>query len=58
MNPALLWLLSTGFRYVPAPLGGLLVIGSGNLIFLLFFTVSTAILWQGGVEQNDGQEKI
>jgi hypothetical protein len=48
LNPALLYLLSILFQWLPAPLGGLLVIGAGNLVFLLFFAVSTALLWNGG----------
>ena len=48
LNPALLYLASALFQWVPAPLGGLLVIGAGNLVFLLFFAVSTALLWNGG----------
>jgi hypothetical protein len=48
LNPALLFLLSTLFQWLPAPLGGLLVIGAGNLVFLVFFTVSTMLLWHGG----------
>jgi len=48
LNPAILFLLSTLFQYLPAPLGGLLVIGAGNLVFLLFFTVSTVLIWNGG----------
>jgi hypothetical protein len=52
LNPAVLFLLSTLFRLVPAPLGGPLVIGAGNLVFLLFFAVSTVLLRNGG--QCDG----
>src|SRR5262245_18005090 len=48
LNPALLYPLTTLFRWLPAPLGGLLVIGAGNLVFLVYFAVSTALLWNGG----------
>jgi hypothetical protein len=48
LNPALLYPLSTLFQWLPAPLGGLLVIGAGNLVFLVYFAVSTALLWNGG----------
>jgi hypothetical protein len=48
LNPALLYLLSVGFRWVPAPLGGPLCAGTGNLVFLVFFAASTALLWNGG----------
>src|SRR5262249_29216610 len=48
LNPALLYPLATVFQWLPAPLGGLLVIGAGNLVFLVYFAVSTALLWNGG----------
>jgi hypothetical protein len=48
LNPALLFLLCASFRLAPAPVGGPLVIGSGNLVFLVFFAASTALLWNGG----------
>jgi len=49
INPALLYLLTRVFAWVPAPLGGPLVVGGGNLVFLLFFACSTALLWNGGL---------
>jgi hypothetical protein len=48
LNPGLLYLLAGSFAWVPAPVGGLLVIGAGNLVFLTFFAASTAVLWEGG----------
>lgn len=48
VNPALLYLVTLVFAWVPAPAGGLLVIGAGNMVFLAFFVSSTAILWNGG----------
>jgi hypothetical protein len=47
-NPALLYVLTALFVWVPAPLGGLLVVGAGNMMFLVFFASSTALLWHGG----------
>ncbi len=47
-NPLVLFVFTLCFRFVPAPLGGLLQIGYGNILFLIFFTASTAVLWQGG----------
>jgi hypothetical protein len=47
-NPLVLYGLTLMFRFVPAPLGGLLYVGYGNLIFLVFFAASTAVLWRGG----------
>jgi hypothetical protein len=47
-NPALLYALTMLFEQVPEPLGGLLVIGAGNLVFLCFFALSTVLLWNGG----------
>ena len=52
LNPAVLFLLTTLFEWVPAPLGGPLVIGAGNLVFLVFFAASTAL------PQAPGQEGI
>ncbi len=37
-------------RHIPAPLGGMLHGGSMNLSFLLYFTVSTLLLWKSGTE--------
>jgi hypothetical protein len=54
MNPALLFLLTRAFVWMPAPLGGLLIIGAGNMVFLLFFACSTALLWNGGLRQDIG----
>jgi hypothetical protein len=51
-NPALLYLLTTLFSWVPAPLGGLLVAGGGNMMFLAFFACSTCLLWNGGREEE------
>lgn len=31
---------------------GLLVVGSGNLMFLLFFAVSTILLWHGRLRED------
>jgi hypothetical protein len=53
-NPALLYLPTALFARVPAPLGALLVVGAGNMIFLVFFACSTALLWNGGL--GDGSE--
>lgn len=47
-NPAIFWIGSLAFRYIPAPLGGPLVMGSGNIAFFLFFCFSTVALWHGG----------
>jgi hypothetical protein len=47
-NPALLYLVAYPFRWLPAPLGGPLFIGTGNLVFMLFFSLSTTWLWNGG----------
>ncbi len=52
-NPAIFWLGCMTFRYVPAPLGGPLFIGSGNIAFLFFFISSTIALWQGGTTKKD-----
>jgi hypothetical protein len=52
LNPALLFLVARSFQRVPAPLGGLLVIGAGNLVFLVFFAVSTRLLWDGGKQDE------
>jgi hypothetical protein len=54
MNPALLFLLTRAFVWMPAPLGGLLIIGAGNIVFLLFFACSTALLWNGGLRRDIG----
>jgi hypothetical protein len=48
-NPALLYLLTMLFAWVPAPLGGMLVVGAGNMMFLVFFALSTTLLWNGGL---------
>jgi hypothetical protein len=53
-NPALLYLLTMLFGWVPAPLGGLLVVGAGNMVFLVFFASSTALLWNGGQREDSG----
>jgi hypothetical protein len=55
-NPALLYLLATLFAWVPAPLGGLLVVGAGNMVFLVFFVCSTALLWNGGLCEGKPSE--
>lgn len=47
-NPLVLFVFTLSFRFVPAPLGGLLHIGYGNILFFVFFTASTAVLWHGG----------
>lgn len=48
LNPGLFYLLTWSFAWVPAPLGGLMVVGAGNLVFLTFFAASTALLRDGG----------
>jgi len=53
-NPIVLYVGTLAFRFVPAPLGGLLYIGYGNLLFLAFFSASTAVLWNGGVSRQSG----
>ncbi len=55
-NPALLYLPTAAFAAAPAPLGGLLVPVAGNLVFLLFFALSTALLWNGGRRLADSHE--
>lgn len=50
-NPAILFVITLAFRWIPAPLGGLLVIGAGNLAFLLFFAASTYAL-RGSAERG------
>ena len=40
-------------RHIPAPLGGMLHGGSMNLSFLLYFTVSTFLLWKTGTEKEN-----
>lgn len=52
-NPALLYAVTLTFRYIPAPLGGPLCIGFGNIIFLMFFVASTMVLRNGGREHGD-----
>lgn len=48
-NPGLINLIGTvAFQFAPAPIGGYLVIGCGSLSFLLFFIISTVVLWHGG----------
>ena len=47
-NPLVLFVFTLTFRFVPAPLGGLLYVGFGNILFLVFFAASTAVLWNGG----------
>lgn len=50
VNPSFLWFACFAFRYVPAPLGGALFIGSGNIAHLTFFVLSTIVLWHRGGE--------
>ena len=38
------------FRHIPAPVGGILYGGSVNLSILLFFCVSTALLWNAKIK--------
>lgn len=52
VNPALLYLATMTFAWIPAPLGGLLVVGAGNMVYLLFFACSTALLWNGGLGEG------
>jgi hypothetical protein len=54
LNPAVLFLLAGSFRWASAPLGGLLAIGAGNLVFLCFFAVSTVLLWNGSAAKTGG----
>src|SRR5262249_22524076 len=58
LNPALLYPLATLFQSLPAPLGGLLVIGAGNLVFFVFFDVSTALLWNEGSEAGPSNAMV
>jgi hypothetical protein len=51
-NPAMFYLLTTLFAWLPAPLGGLLVIGAGNMTFMVFFAGSTVVLWNGGLREE------
>lgn len=55
VNPSFLWVACFAFRYVPAPLGGPLFIGAGNIAHLIFFILSTIVLWRGGVQRGAGQ---
>lgn len=48
LTPGILYSCTFVFVYVPAPVGGYLVMGSGSLSFLVFFVASTAVLWQRG----------
>jgi hypothetical protein len=52
-NPPLMYAVTLVFRYVPAPLGGPLYIGYGNIMFLTFFAASTAALWSGAPPEDD-----
>ena len=57
-HPLSLYLVTLAFRFVPAPLGGLLYIGYGNILFLVFFAASTAVLWNGGTSHaRDAQSQ-
>jgi hypothetical protein len=47
-NPGLLYVATYLFERLPAPMGGLLVIGAGNLVFLVFFAASVVVVWNGG----------
>ncbi|NQT27593.1 hypothetical protein HQ585_19720 [candidate division KSB1 bacterium] len=47
-TPTLLLLASSIATYIPSPVGGIIYGGYINLIFLLFFCVSTFSLWHGG----------
>jgi hypothetical protein len=51
-NPLVLYVVTLAFRFVPAPLGGLLYIGFGNILFLTFFAVSTVVLWNSGTSRS------
>jgi hypothetical protein len=53
-NPIVLYVITLAFRFAPAPLGGLLYIGYGNIVFLTFFAASTAVLWHSG--ETHGQK--
>ncbi len=46
-TPTLLLLTSSIAAYIPSPFGGIIYGGYINLIFLLFFCVSTFLLWHG-----------
>ena len=48
VNPGLIFMCTAVFKYAPAPIGGFLIIGSGSLSFLAFFTISAIVLWNGG----------
>lgn len=48
LSPGLIYLSTSAFIFVPAPIGGFLVMGSGSLSFLLFFVASTVVLWNKG----------
>ena len=47
-TPGSIYLGTFAFMYLPAPIGGYLVMGSGSLSFWVFFVISTMILWNGG----------
>jgi hypothetical protein len=57
LNPLLIFLCFMPFQWMPAPLGGLLAIGAGNLTFLVFFAASTAVLWHAGRDRRDRPER-
>jgi hypothetical protein len=56
-HPLVLYVFTLTFRFVPAPLGGLLYIGFGNIIFLIFFAASTIVLWHHR-DAEPGNERV
>lgn len=46
LNPAVTFLITPLFAYVPAPLGAPLVGGDANLMLALFFFVCVAVTWR------------
>jgi len=47
LTPTLLTLAFPLTRFVPSPVGGIVFGGFANIAFLIFFIVSTSVLWKG-----------
>lgn len=52
-TPTLLLFTAPVAKLIPSPAGGIIYGGYNNLTFLLFFCISTVILWNGGHKINN-----
>jgi hypothetical protein len=53
LTPTLLDFAAPLTQYIRSPVGGIIYGGYYNLVFLLFFTVSTVKLWDRGINKNE-----